>query len=234
MGKLELGHTAGRIEVRTVVYEGKIPVGIRILFVSDLHFNRFSGGRAQQLIEIIQETNPDIVLLGGDYVDNSNGLVHLDNLLAALPEKSRTFAVAGNHDYFFGIQKLKTCMSRNKVVWIEKISAEVRFGNQTITIDGNIRNRSPNSSAFRILCSHHPVSPYKFKNDYDLILSGHLHGCQIVLWQHKNSLYPGRWFYRWNILEKHVGHCCLVVSRGIGDTLPVRYNCPREVILVTK
>ena len=106
------------------------------------------------------------------------------------------------------------------------------LGNRTIVLDGNRRSQRTHPSAFRILCAHRPVSPYKLKEDYDLIVSGHLHGCREVFWQRQNSLYPGRWFYRWNILEKRVGQCCFVVSRGIGDTLPVRYNCPREVILV--
>lgn len=232
MGKLELGHATGTIHLRTVVHEGEVPEGLRVLFVSDLHFNRFSGRRTRQLIEIVRQTNPDLLLWGGDYVDTAAGLAHLGDLIAATPAKTRAFAVAGNHDYYFGIQKIEAFMAQRGVTWIEKGTAEVLLGDRTIVLDGNRRSRRVHPSAFRILCAHRPVSPHRLKYDYDLIVCGHLHGCQVVFWQRQNRLYPGRWFYRWNILETRVGRCCFVVSRGIGDTLPVRYNCLREVVLV--
>ncbi len=76
----------------------------------------------------------------------------------------------------------------------------------------------------RVIRNKHPP--------YHLILAGHLHGCQFVFWQNKSGLYPGRCFYGWNILEAQIGLCRYIVSRGATDTLPLRYNCPRKLVLV--
>jgi hypothetical protein len=52
-----------------------------------------------------------------------------------------------------------------------------------------------------------------------------------VLATRRGRLYPAAWFYRWHGLRFAEGGAVLLVSRGAGDTLPVRFNCPREVIL---
>jgi hypothetical protein len=43
--------------------------------------------------------------------------------------------------------------------------------------------------------------------------------------------YPGAWFYRWNGLRFTRRNSVMLVSRGLRDVVPVRVNCPREVIL---
>jgi predicted MPP superfamily phosphohydrolase len=65
------------------------------------------------------------------------------------------------------------------------------------------------------------------------VFAGHLHGGQCVLAMHRERLYPAAWFYRWHGLRFAEGRAVLLVSRGAGDTLPIRFNCPREVILCT-
>ena len=63
------------------------------------------------------------------------------------------------------------------------------------------------------------------------MLAGHLHGGQCVLATRRGRLYPAAWIYRWHGLRFAEWGAVLLVSRGAGDTLPVRFNCPREVIL---
>jgi predicted MPP superfamily phosphohydrolase len=53
-----------------------------------------------------------------------------------------------------------------------------------------------------------------------------------VFFERGGRLYPGAFLYRWNGLRFHENGSTLVVSRGVRDTLPLRWNCPREVILV--
>ena len=45
-------------------------------------------------------------------------------------------------------------------------------------------------------------------------------------------LYPAVWFDRWHGLRFSERGATMLVSRGVADTLPVRFNCPREVLLV--
>jgi len=51
--------------------------------------------------------------------------------------------------------------------------------------------------------------------------------------QTPNGLYPVKWRYKWNILDKTYGRCYYILSKGLGDTFPIRYNCRRDAILVT-
>jgi predicted MPP superfamily phosphohydrolase len=66
-----------------------------------------------------------------------------------------------------------------------------------------------------------------------LILAGHLHGGQWVLWKDaKGAGWPPAMFYpwcgdRWALQEGH-----LIVSRGLGDTFPMRIRCPREMVII--
>ncbi|HYC78851.1 MAG TPA: hypothetical protein VEI02_14595, partial [Planctomycetota bacterium] len=60
--------------------------------------------------------------------------------------------------------------------------------------------------------------------------AGHLHGGQCVFFRRGARLYPGAWFNRWTGLRFDVGATKLFVSLGLGDTLPLRWNCPREVV----
>jgi predicted MPP superfamily phosphohydrolase len=63
------------------------------------------------------------------------------------------------------------------------------------------------------------------------VLAGHLHGGQCVLATFKDKLYPAAWLHRWHGLRFHGEGSLMLVSRGLADTLPVRFNCPREVLL---
>lgn len=232
LNNLEVGHKKGKIEVRTVQLARPIPSGIRLLYISDLHFNRFSGRRAEQLADIISAQKPDLLLWGGDYADTNAGFAILRELLSSLSPRPHMVAVAGNHDHFFGIRKLTALMCDYGVQWIENASVQMSLREHTVRIDGNAVSKDTSSAMLRILCMHRPSFPSGAENQYDLALAGHLHGCQFVFWQQGSALFPGRWFYRWNVLEKQIGRCLFVVSRGVGDTLPLRFNCPREVVLV--
>jgi predicted MPP superfamily phosphohydrolase len=99
-----------------------------------------------------------------------------------------------------------------------------------VRIDGKI-DPAPRAG-WRLLCTHHPGDfPAAAAAGYGLVLAGHLHGGQCVLATRRGRLYPAAWIYRWHGLRFAEWGAVLLVSRGAGDTLPVRFNCPREVIL---
>ena len=84
----------------------------------------------------------------------------------------------------------------------------------------------------RILCAHNPrVWKTAQHVGYDLVLAGHLHGCQFVAFEYRDRLFPGAIFYPYCYLTHQRGSTRLVVSRGISDLVPVRWRCPREVVL---
>ena len=83
-----------------------------------------------------------------------------------------------------------------------------------------------------MLCAHDPrVWKTSRQAGYDLVLAGHLHGFQLVFGEYRDRLLPGSIFYPYCFLSHQAGPTRLVVSRGVSDLLPVRWRCPREVVL---
>jgi predicted MPP superfamily phosphohydrolase len=228
---LEIGYNSN-FEVRSdeATYNGKHR--IRVLYLSDLHFNRFSRPMVTKLISEIEKWSPDLTLLGGDYVDTKKGLVHLSTLLKELSQQKSVFAIAGNHDHFFGIEQVKEVMVKHNISWIEKRSVQLRVGDCLVQIDGTIPASLQSKADLKILCLHQPIDLNKLPVTYDLAFAGHLHGSQFVCWKTEKGLYPGRLFYKWNTLKIMVKDCHYYISKGLGDTLPLRFNCRKELLVV--
>lgn len=229
--KLEIGSN-DHFEVRHEIYPANVKGKFSVLYLSDLHLNRFKISIIAKIIHRIEELNPDIILLGGDYVDFKRQLTHLDKLLKGLSHRKNVLAIAGNHDYRFGVDTIKKLMISHQVGWIENDSITLSVKNNTIQIDGSKPVAQKSKADFSILCLHHPVDINLFKSNYQLAFAGHLHGCQFVLWQNGKGLYPGRLFYKWNTLLEEQDNCRYYISKGMGDTLPVRLNCSKEMIFV--
>ncbi|HEY0030630.1 MAG TPA: metallophosphoesterase [Bacteroidia bacterium] len=231
--KLEIGYKHG-FEIRKEYCIANCKESFSILYLSDFHFNRFSASTIQKIIKAIRELNPDIILLGGDYSDSTKGLSHLKTLMGGIAERKNIFAIAGNHDYSLGIDKIKKIITDNNANWIEQKSVQFELRGNKIRVDGNISASDDDGNAdFSILCLHKPINIAHCKNHYKLAFAGHLHGSQFVFWQTAKGLYPGKLFYKWNILESSANACRYFISKGLGDTLPIRYNCKKDIIFVT-
>ncbi len=229
--KLEIGYNS-HIEVRKEFYSYPGKLDIKIMYLSDLHLNRYSGEAVQKMIRIIREEDPSLILLGGDYVDTNRGLTHLETLLHFLSSRENVLAIPGNHDHFFGLYKIKNRMQENNIEWIENASVRICIKGQFITVDGNRPGLDQNNDDLKILCLHQPINIQKHPKKYHIALAGHLHGCQFVFWGNKKGLYPGRLFYRWNLLKKEMGNCYYYIGKGLGDTLPLRFNCTKEILVI--
>lgn len=224
---------ATNFEIRKHQITAKVKQSFSVLYLSDFHFNAYSQAVAHWILEQVDKLKPDIILLGGDYVDTSKGLPVLEALLKGIASTSNCFAVAGNHDYFFGIEKIKSRLIKHGIKWIENDSTLIQLGATPIRINGN-QIHSPISTGydFSILCTHNPKVLNGDLSSYQLAFAGHLHGSQVVLWQNIRGLFPGKLFYKWNILGKRIKDCTCYISKGLGDTLPIRFNCKKDIIFV--
>lgn len=220
-------------EVRSYQITAKVKQAFSVLYLSDFHFNAYSRSVACWMLKQIAQRQPDIILLGGDYVDTRKGLNLLDFFLKNIPNPTNCFAVAGNHDYFFGINKIRNRLTTHGINWIDGSQRILTLGEMKIQISGNLHQRETTiSSDFSILCAHNPRVLNGDLRDYQLAFAGHLHGSQVVLWQNKKGLFPGRLFYKWNFLGRKINDCTCYISKGLGDTLPIRFNCKKDVIFV--
>lgn len=204
----------------------------RLLYISDIHLR---GGRfdllSRQVLNAASTCRPHAILLGGDLVDSASELAHLGDLVAALCSGAAVLAVGGNHDRRVGMDRVGRTVERAGGQWIHHGTAHLTRGERTIAISG------PDAAAttaghVRVICAHNPRGWKRFSAaGYDLVLAGHLHGCQIVAWEYRDCLVPGVLFYPHCVLRRQHASTRLVVSRGVSDLLPIRWRCPREVVL---
>lgn len=228
--KLELGYKHHSVLVRKEVVAVNGAGGLRIAFLTDLHLNGYSRRLVEVLIHQVQQAAPDLILLGGDYADSRAGFQLLRKLLASFGEIPAV-GIMGNHDLFMGSGRVIEADVAEAVTWLDRSSVSIVIHGQRVTVSPD-RSVTGSPTDLNILLLHQPVSPGKIPGHHQIILAGHLHGCQVVLWEQSNRLYPGACFYRNNFTRRSLPQAEYIISRGLGDTLPVRYNCPREIVML--
>lgn len=189
----------------------KITEPIKIVFVADYQVGKYKQDKfVQKTVEKIIAKNPDIILLGGDMVDNEiynpeeiNFLKPLKELIAKYP----VYAIQGNHEYGVGGGKALTDsnyrvadMSQITKKYLENIGIkflenqliEINIKNQSFYLFGGddlwanklnlepLKNREKDLTTIALI--HNPLAAYNVsKENIDLTLSGHTHGGQIRL-----------------------------------------------------
>jgi len=217
-----------------LVREEQHPFGqlLDILYLADFHFTAGSTKRAKALADQVISLQPQVVLLGGDYADTPRGLKAFVEFIRAIAARMLVVAVAGNHDWLYR-RRLPELVQKAGGTWLATGQTQqvvLAGGYQLHIAAPDALSVSPAHKVLRVLCAHQPPNFAQLYANYDVLFAGHLHGGQLVLWQRNNELYPGRWFYRYNGLRYRLGDSQLLVSRGLADTVPIRYNCPRELI----
>lgn len=204
----------------------------RLLYVSDIHLRSGRSDRlCRQVLDAAAGCNPDVVLLGGDLVDRSSELGRLGDLVGTLREGASVLAIGGNHDQRIGMERVRGAVEHAGGRWIHDGTARVTHGERVIAVSGP-GAAAPVDAHVRVLCAHNPRVWKASRNaGYDLVLAGHLHGCQIVACEYRDRLFPGAMLYPYCFLSHHRGSTRLVVSRGVSDLLQIRWKCPREVVL---
>lgn len=210
----------------------------RMLHLSDLHI-KYSTRRLAWLLQLAERGRPDLVVMTGDYFDLPAGARHVRNFLLALAPRVPIVFITGNHDHWYGAQ----------------VAALLQGIERCVCIDGTTYTvRSPRGFCYRFHAWSQRAQAQRGANvvniglvhnpavvagaelfGLDMILAGHLHGGQFVAFKSPRTThhYPGRLFYRYcSDRVALTPACTLIVSRGLGDTLPLRFNCPHEAIHV--
>jgi len=208
------------------------PDACRLLYVSDIHLRNGRSDRlCRQVVDAATRCSPDAVLLGGDLVDRPSELSRLSQLVGKLRDLAPVLAIGGNHDRQVGMGRVREAVVHGGGQWIHDGIARLTHGRRVIAVSGP-ETAVRADGHIRVLCAHNPRI-WKTAGDagYDLVLAGHLHGCQLVACEYRDRLFPGALFYPYCFLSHQRGSTRLVVSRGVTDLLPIRWRCPREVVL---
>ena len=216
----------GPLLIRRESFDFGLGLTMRLLYASDLHLGHWWTRRVpEQLVTAVRQMSPDLFLLGGDLVDRLTALPALAACVQALTAIAPVLAIGGNHDSRCGLASVRDGVLAAGGRWLPDDPWQ-----GSIAIDGQLAHRAA-ATGLRILCAHDPsVFPEAVLAGYDLVLAGHLHGGQCVLATWRDKLYPAAWIHRWHGLRFRSGTATMLVSRGVADTFPFRFHCPREVI----
>ncbi|HWQ83428.1 MAG TPA: metallophosphoesterase [Anaerolineales bacterium] len=219
--------------------------GLRLVQISDIHMDGWmDGNRFSAIVSEVNALQPDLIAITGDLVTLSHH-DHYAELARSLGELRAAYGVSvvlGNHDYYSGVHKvrqvLKTAGVRelsNQVWTIHKGGSSLHiagldcafFGHDRL---GQVLEELPEGGA-AILLAHEPDTADRTaaSGRFDLQLSGHSHGGQVVLpifgapiLPRLARIYP---FGYYQIKGMH-----LLVNRGLGMVhIPVRFNARPEI-----
>ena len=220
--------------------------GYRILHISDPHLDLLPE-LGQRIAALLSGVSADLVLLGGDYRDGHHeppaaGLALLRPILAAVDTRDGCFAILGNHDPAAAVPLLEDMgvqVLLNQTVSIERDKDVLHLTGlddvHAFYTDAALSALNEPFLGCRIAAVHSAeAADLAAAAGIDLYLCGHTHGGQIRLpWGHapvKNlsrcrEYQHGLWRH-----EQMTGY----TSAGAGvSCIPIRYNCPPEVTLIT-
>ena len=213
------------------IHEGKELM--RIFQLSDLHF-KLSSKISNQIIESVANELPDLILLTGDYFDIPKGFNLLFELFPKLAAYCPVIFIEGNHDNLYGNQFLKRLGNLANCTYLKTQSFHFKskrgFNYTIYPENGIVKEEEKNHTNIRLIHNPRKIN-FSKTNHINLILCGHLHGGQFIFWKSKSEkLYPGSFFYKHCIDRKKIENSTVIISKGLGDTLPIRYNCPKEIV----
>lgn len=215
---------------------------VRVVMLCDLHYGTYVGlGSVRRWVAAAIAEDPDVIVVGGDFVDRSVPTGPLVAALAPLPAHAPTVAVWGNHDRASAIDLdgFGSALGRVGIDVLVNRGADV--GDVHVAgIDDVLTGRPDLEAALAsrpddrptLLLSHNPDVLPQVPRDVDLTLSGHTHGGQVVAPIFgpliTGSRYGQRYASGW-VAAPALGY----VSRGLGVTAaPLRLNCPAELTRV--
>lgn len=244
------------------VTDEKITEQFRIVLLSDLHDHHF-GDENKDLIDMVQEQSPDLIVLDGDMINgDSESDETAVELVCSLSTVAPVYYSYGNHEYYYieaSHDDLKENLEAAGAIVLNYQSVDIEINGNPIRLGGlyeygfetGMQSEEENervipyledfvdTDRYLIMCAHRPESFYCW--DYadtwglDLVLSGHLHGGQVIV--------PGLgglhsdlegFFPRYDYGQYKLGESDMVITRGLSSNPKIlpRFNNPPEIAVV--
>ncbi|WP_291245463.1 metallophosphoesterase [Fournierella sp.] len=240
--------------VRRLSFQAQgIAADCRVVFFTDTHFGEDkSVDSAKQLADHINRLEPDLVIFGGDLLDNyardreQLDLELLRQQLSNIEAPGGKYAVWGNHDWGGGAARIyqkfmESCgfrVLKNESLLLEEYQLQLLGYDDYLT--GELGGQLPAfaEGVFPLLVAHEPYTAQLLSGipERALMLSGHTHGGQVgIPWIARRILPPGSGgFVRGLYALDDAEHSAQIyVSSGIGTTrLPLRLLSPPEIVCI--
>ena len=232
--------------------------GFRIAQVSDLHNAEFGEGN-EKLIELLSQTDPDMIVITGDLIDSRHTDIEIALEFARQTMKiSPVYYVSGNHEArVHEYEDLKMGLAEAGVIVLDDQKIQITREGESFTLMGiddpsfqedylfgdsesvarqAIENLQNESDGYTILLSHRPeLFDLYVETEMDLVFSGHAHGGQFRLPFLGGLVAPNQGFFpKYDAGLFSEENTTMIISRGVGNSIiPVRFNNRPEIILVT-
>jgi predicted MPP superfamily phosphohydrolase len=238
-----------RLEISSLEHPHDPLAGRRAVHITDLHLDRYLP-RHDTVLEIIADLSPEWIFVTGDLLTVPEGVPHLFRFLAGLRRVAPVFLTLGNHDHFSGVpvacyrehaERHGLDLLMNETRLIPVVSGEQVGELAIVGLDDPSLHRAdvscipaPKPGRFTLVLAHAPnvLDLLEPAHAVDLVLCGHSHGGQ---WRIRHV--PPLWL-PYGCRGRSSGHYSgngqrLYVNRGLGwSLLPVRWNCPPEILVV--
>jgi predicted MPP superfamily phosphohydrolase len=229
--------------------------GVRILHLSDFHASPdVPFSLIENSVELGLETKPDVICLTGDFVTDATPFDEEEyaRILRRLSSAAPVFGSLGNHDggtWGASVGGLKdsfvvrSLLGAGGVTLLHNRSEVIRVRDQAIRfagvgdlwsngVDGDLAFENVPTEDPAILLAHNPdTKDVLADRAWDLMLSGHTHGGQVVVPLLGERFVPVRdkrfiaGLKQWNGRQVYV-------TRGVGNIRGVRVNCRPEVTVL--
>lgn len=225
----------------------------RIVFFTDTHFGKlYSQSNIDKIVKKINNQNPDIVIFGGDLLDNyarDYSLLDTDSLqksLSKIEAKYGKYAVFGNHDYGGGASRVYEKFMggggfkvlKNESSYINDLNLNIIGYDDYLLGNTKKSDYKIEENKFNLVVTHEPdVVELMTSSSENFILSGHSHGGQVTIPFLTDKILPkgAHKYVKGLYSEKNVGindRTKMYVSSGIGMTsIPLRFLNPPEIVV---
>lgn len=217
----------------------------RLLFLSDLHAGLHKQAKFyERIAQRVTALGPDIVVLGGDLVNERSKDVEDLQAIFQLKPPLGTWFVLGNHDFFDDPKALVKRVLQQGVRDLTNQSLTFKLGAQTLLEIVGLDDSwygTPDMSlveapkkGMRILITHEPDLLLDLPEGCaDVILLGHTHGGQIRLPGYGPLILPQSVSRSYDAGERIWKNMRVIISRGIAETLVrARLGARPEIVVL--
>ncbi|WP_407420879.1 metallophosphoesterase [Methanobrevibacter sp.] len=220
----------------------------KIVNLTDIHLGQWiSPEYLSGVVDYVNSINPDMITLTGDYVSYIlEG--YEDALLDSfkrLKAKDGKFAVLGNHDHWADAEKIREILKDSDIVDLSNDVYTLEKNGETLNISGvdsctvgadnidEVLEKLPDDGA-SILLAHEPdfAKISSETNRFDLQMSGHSHGGQLVIPGVKTTPFRCSYSIKYPVGMYKVKNMVQYTSKGLGtNSFWLRINCKPEITL---
>ncbi len=233
-----------------VIVDEDVPPGFEgttIAFVADIHCGMWvSPERTRTLVEHVNSLSPDMIILGGDYIDDgSSQITECFKSLSGLSAPLGVYGVLGNHEHWEDVELSKRELTivgikliDNDGLWVDRKGSRIWIGGVG-DVYGDIQDTSPiesntNENDMVIIASHNPDFAHEQDTDLiDLVLSGHTHGGQVSLFGYYAPFQTSKYgnMYMRGLVQAPKTRVYVTTGYGV-QALPVRFFARPEIAII--